>query len=59
MMNSKRPAEVETVKCEVCLTEIPLSEAKNAEADEYVMHFCGLECYDQWRRQGGEPEHKG
>lgn len=37
------------VPCEVCLTEIPLSEAKVEEAADYVAHFCGLECYDKWR----------
>lgn len=54
MKAPKRPAEVETVQCEICLAEIPLSEAKNAEADDYVMHFCGLECYDRWRGQAAE-----
>jgi hypothetical protein len=54
MATPKRPTEVETVQCDVCMAEIPLSEAKSAEAEEYVMHFCGLDCYDKWRRQGGE-----
>jgi len=55
MTTPRRPTEVETVQCEICLAEIPLSEAKSAEADDYVMHFCGLECYDRWRNQGSEP----
>ena len=36
------------VKCEVCLKEVPRSEAKSAEAVDYVVHFCGLDCYEEW-----------
>jgi hypothetical protein len=49
-MNPKtQPIEAQKVKCEVCLKEIPKSEAKCAEAVEYVAYFCGLDCYQQWR----------
>jgi hypothetical protein len=43
-----KPEEPQTVACEVCLKEIPRSEALNAEAAEYVAHFCGLDCYRTW-----------
>jgi len=43
--------EQEKVACEVCLKEIPLSEAKSDEASDYVRHFCGLECYARWKEQ--------
>jgi hypothetical protein len=42
---------LEIVECEVCLKEIPVSEAKMDEAADYVHHFCGLECYAKWRAQ--------
>jgi uncharacterized protein DUF3330 len=41
----------ESVPCEVCLKEIPKSEAAMAEAREYVAYFCGLECYRKWTEQ--------
>lgn len=41
------PAEL--VSCEVCHKEIPLSEADHFEAQDYVAHFCGLECYSVWK----------
>jgi hypothetical protein len=44
-------ADRELVACEVCLKEIPMSEASNCEASDYVIHFCGLECYERWRKQ--------
>jgi hypothetical protein len=46
---------VEQVPCEVCLKEIPVSEAKIAEAADYVAYFCGLECYTRWKDQTGKP----
>jgi hypothetical protein len=42
---------LEAVSCEVCLKEIPKSEAAMAEAREYVAYFCGLECYRKWTDQ--------
>lgn len=59
MTHPPRPTAVDEIQCDVCMREIPASEAVNAEADEYVMNFCGLECYDRWRKQGAHvPEHK-
>lgn len=37
--------------CDVCLQQIPLSEIKSDEATDYVVHFCGLACYEQWQQQ--------
>ena len=42
--------EPELVSCKVCLKEVPKSEANSAEAQEYVMYFCGVDCYDQWQK---------
>jgi len=50
-MNDTHKPEDEHVKCDVCMKEIPASEAKNAEASDYVAHFCGLDCYDKWQKQ--------
>ena len=47
-----------TVPCDVCMKEVPTSEAKVEEADDYVRHFCGLECYTKWR-QNAEQEKDG
>lgn len=63
MIETAKPAEVELVKCEVCLKEIPKSDAQSAEARDYVAYFCGLECYEEWEavemkertQEAGEP----
>jgi len=48
---NENPAQTEKVKCEICLKEIPQSEAKNVEANDYVAYFCGLDCYEKWREE--------
>lgn len=39
------------VVCAVCEQEVPLSEAVVSEASDYMAYFCGLECYDRWRKR--------
>jgi Domain of unknown function (DUF3330) len=39
------------ISCPICQHEIPLSEAVVPEASDYVVYFCGLECYERWRTQ--------
>lgn len=59
MPDHPESAEVEKVPCQVCRKEVPLSEAKISEAADYVAHFCGLDCYAEWKRsseQTGKPE---
>lgn len=56
MPDRPRPTQEPTVSCEVCLRQIPKSEAKSREGREYTLYFCGLECYEKWRRNGGVPE---
>lgn len=51
MTEDKKPSPEEKVACDVCFKEIPVSEAKSEEATTYVMHFCGLECYEKWTEQ--------
>ena len=50
MTSHPRPQNInEQVPCDVCHKEIPLSEAKRFEAQEYVAHFCGLDFYSSWK----------
>lgn len=56
MIEQKKLLEPEKVTCKVCLKEIPASEAKSEEATDYVVYYCSLDCYDQWKNQKGKPE---
>jgi Domain of unknown function (DUF3330) len=39
------------VPCAVCEHEVPLSESVIREASDYMAYFCGLDCYERWRKQ--------
>ena len=49
---------VKKVSCDICMKEIPPSEINCVEAEDYVMNFCGLDCYDKWRKQEEQKEQK-
>jgi hypothetical protein len=48
MVDKSIPAEVEVVSCAVCQKEIPKSVALSSEDQDYILHFCGLDCYEEW-----------
>lgn len=54
MHTTTQQVQNELVSCEICLKEVPVSEAKNEEGADYVMHYFGLECYSQWKQQTDE-----
>lgn len=39
--------------CAVCMKEIPADAIEVADAQDYVHHFCGLECLETWQKQTG------
>jgi len=50
------PEIPEQVACEICMKEIPSSAAHTMEAEDYVYHFCGIDCYDKWKHQENKTE---
>ena len=55
-----KPVEEEPrVACEICLKEVPRSEAAIAEARDYGAYFCGLECYEKWKSLQAPDEDPG
>lgn len=55
MTTQDKPADLELIACEVCLKEVPITEATVPEAADYFVHFCGLDCYQKWQRQAPKP----
>lgn len=43
------PEEPEHLTCEQCCKEIPPSSGHSAEGRDYIYHFCGVDCLDQWK----------
>lgn len=37
--------------CEVCLKGIPADSVKLNDVQDYVHHFCGLDCLAAWQKQ--------
>ena len=56
MTEKDKPAQSDKIACEICLQEVPVSEASVDEASDYVAHFCGLECHAKWKEQGKKPD---
>lgn len=54
MKDSEKSAKTELVPCEVCLKEVPHSETEVEEVSDYVLYFCGLECYEKWHNEKEE-----
>ena len=45
------PVEPELIACEICFREIPDTTVLSEEGEDYVLHFCGLECYAAWKEK--------
>lgn len=56
MTTQDKPVEVPLIACEMCMKEVPVTEALVPEATDYFAHFCGLECYEKWKQHGGKPK---
>ncbi len=52
LVSTKAPmAKLAHVACNVCMKEVPLSAAFDMEVEDYVVHFCGPDCYQKWHQQ--------
>jgi hypothetical protein len=46
--------EEEKLPCHICKKIIPKATALHAEGEEYVLHFCNIECMDYWKKEKKE-----
>ena len=51
MKTIEKDGDDEILACKMCLQEIPISEIKNEEARDYVIHYYGVDCYALWAKQ--------
>ncbi len=56
---SEMKGKEEKIACEVCQKEIPKAAALHAEGQEYVLHFCSIECLDYWKKEQGKNKNNG
>lgn len=45
--------------CAVCLKEVPADAINVTDAQDYVHHFCGLNCLEAWQKQGAIRQQAG
>lgn len=50
MSQMKKPEEP-ILSCEICLREMPHDLVHTHEGPDYVLHFCGLDCYRTWQKR--------
>ena len=48
-------AQCQPLNCAECLTQIPKEAPYTADLDDYVHHFCGLDCWEAWRKKRQAP----
>lgn len=48
---TSRPSLPVLVDCEICRQEIRAYNALTEEGEDYLLWFCGTECYAEWRRE--------
>ena len=49
MKVKKGMIEETMIECSICLEEIPKSLAKASETQDYIQHYCGINCYKEWQ----------
>lgn len=42
------------LSCRECQLEIPPDEAFISQATDYALYFCGVGCFDRWRKRAAE-----
>ena len=43
------------LSCAECMKEIPADTGHSADVDDYVQHFCGLDCFQAWQKKRQQP----
>jgi len=56
MNDQNKTVAPEQISCEICLKEVPKTDAQSVEMNDYAMYFCGLECFEKWRGQQDKNE---
>jgi hypothetical protein len=56
MLNKPENPPEGLVACEICLKEIPRSVALSQEGSDYVLYFCGDNCFVEWQKDRAETD---
>jgi hypothetical protein len=48
LMDCEGDHECTLLTCEMCLIDLPADGAIREEGEDYIAHFCGLDCLQRW-----------
>jgi hypothetical protein len=51
LMQCADEAACTVFSCAVCLKDVPADSVKVSDAQDYVHHFCGLDCLAVWQKR--------
>jgi hypothetical protein len=51
-VRAPQQSESGKVSCRACSAELDPERSYRIDAEEYIYHFCGTECYARWRDSG-------
>lgn len=46
-----RPEAPKHVSCEACMQQLTREDAYRSESEDYVLWFCGTDCYSTWQQE--------
>lgn len=55
LLDCQSDHECTMLTCDMCLVELPPDDAIREEAEDYIAHFCGLECLERWHQHHKKP----
>lgn len=41
--------------CAMCGETLVPAQSRSVETQDYMLYFCGLDCYEKWRREREDP----
>lgn len=59
VLDCENDHECTVLTCDFCLKDLPAKDSIREEGEDYVAHFCGLECFEAWQKRHGHGEHTG
>jgi hypothetical protein len=51
VMDCEHDHECTVLTCDFCLKELPENNGIREEGQDYIAHFCGLECFEAWQQR--------
>jgi hypothetical protein len=58
LLDCESDHECTMLTCDMCLVELPANDAISEEGEDYIAHFCGLDCLERWHKHSKKQAHQ-